>query len=248
MALHAATSRYVSEIARLVAIVHESEGEAITRAARLVARAITRGGFVRPFGTGHSHLIAEEGFFRAGGLVPVQPILEPFLMLHEGPQTSTRYERTPGLAKLVFEKHLLGPNDVLIVISNSGVNAVPVEMAKLAKDAGIPVIAVTSREYSEHTPARNPLGARLIDLADVVLDNHLPPGDALVALEETGLKMGPGSTVIGALLLHCVFIEASAIIAESGASPPVMLSANMPDAASHNEKVFAPYRQHFTRL
>jgi uncharacterized phosphosugar-binding protein len=126
----------------------------------------------------------------------------------------------------------------VIVISNSGVNAVPVEAAALAKATGATLIALTSRAYSEAIAAGRPT---LAGAADIVIDNGLPPGDALAALPGTDLKAGPGSTAIGSALLQALFAEAAARLARDGA-PPIYLSANMPGAAENNRGLIERYR------
>lgn len=195
------------------------------------------------FGTGHSHMLAEELHFRAGGPAFVVPVLDPALMLHEGAIASTARERNAGVAAQVLAPYPIAAGDVLIVVSNSGVNAVPVEAADLGRAAGATVIALTSRAYSAAAAA----GRRtLADFADVVLDNGLPPGDALAALPGTPLRAGPGSTVIGAALLNALFAEVAARLAASG-PPPIYLSANMPGAEENNRELvarFAPRNRH----
>jgi uncharacterized phosphosugar-binding protein len=195
------------------------------------------GGVTYVFGTGHSHLLALELHYRAGGPAFVVPVLDESLMLHEGAIASTARERESGAAEAAFARYTLRPRDVVIVISNSGVNAAPVEAARLARESGATVIALTSRAYSEATAKGRPT---LANEADIVIDNFLPPGDALVALPGTELKAGPGSTAIGAALLHALFAEAAARLAADG-PPPIFLSANMPGAAENNRDLVERY-------
>jgi uncharacterized phosphosugar-binding protein len=190
------------------------------------------------FGTGHSHILAEELHYRAGGPAFAVPVLEPSLMLHEGAIASTARERETGVAAGVLGRYPVGPGDVLLVISNSGVNAVPVEAARWGRAAGAVVMALTSRAYSEAAAAGRPT---LASLADIVIDNGLPAGDALVPLPGTDLRAGPGSTVIGAAILNAIFAEAAARLAREGA-PPVYLSANMPGAAENNKALVERFR------
>src|SRR5215213_5343085 len=150
----------------------------IRGAADMVARVIREDGIVHVFGTGHSHVLAEEALYRAGGLAPVNAILDPGLMLRDGALASTRLERVSGYADIVAGNYTLSPGDVLVVASNSGVNAVPVEMAMLGKRAGLTVIAISSLRYSQATAPAEAVGRRLLEVADLTLDNLGDPGDA----------------------------------------------------------------------
>ena len=193
------------------------------------------------FGSGHSHMLAEEGHYRAGGLAPVVPILASSLMLHEWSTGSSKFERTLGLAPTILARYQPTQQDVLVIISNSGVNAVPVEMALTAKQKGLTVIALTSLEYTAHAPL-SPLGKRLAEIADIVIDNQLPPGDALVEIGNGGLHSGPGSTVLGAFLLNALLTEVVWRLAAEGSMPPVYISSNMPGGAQHNQELIERYK------
>jgi uncharacterized phosphosugar-binding protein len=217
---------------RLDAIA-EQESDAIDRAAAAVVETVEAGGMVFLFGTGHSHMLAEEGHYRAGGLAAVCPVLFSSLMLHEGAVTSTKLERTSGLGPMVFARYRPTPNDILVIFSNSGVNTVPVETALAAKEIGLKVIAVIAGEYAAQVPV-GPAGKKLAEVADIVLDNHGVPGDALVTLDNSGLHVGPLSTIAGAFILNAVLTEAVWRINEKGGVPPVYISANMPGAIEHN--------------
>jgi uncharacterized phosphosugar-binding protein len=202
-----------------------------------VVAAVRADRLVYVFGTGHSHLLALDLHYRAGGPAYVVPVLDESLMLHHGAMASTERERLSGAAAQALSRYPITAGDVIIVISNSGVNAAPVEAAELAKSLGATVIALTSRAYSEAAARGRPT---LASRADLVLDNALPPGDALVALPGTGLKAGPGSTSIGAAILQALFAEAAARLAADG-EPLILLSANMPGAAENNRELIARY-------
>lgn len=206
-------------------------------AVEAVVAAVRADRLVYVFGTGHSHLLALELHYRAGGPAFVVPILEESLMLHRGAIASTARERESGAAAAAFAPYPVGPGDVVIVISNSGVNAAPLEAAEIARARGARVIALTSRAYSE-AAARG--GASLAARADIVIDNGLPAGDALVPLPGTALRAGAGSTAVGAAILQALFAEAASRLAAAGA-PPIFLSANMPGAAENNRELIARY-------
>lgn len=226
---------YMAEIARRLsdaALVDQ-----LAPAVEAVVASARGGGLSYVFGTGHSHLLALDLHYRAGGPAFAVPVLDTRLMLHDGAIASTARERETGAAADAFAPYPVGAGDVVIVISNSGVNAAPVEAARLAKERGATVIALTSRAYSEASAKGRPI---LASEADIVIDNGLPPGDAMVALPGTPLKAGPGSTAIGAALLHALFAEAAARLAALG-PPPIFLSANMPGAAESNRDLVARY-------
>jgi uncharacterized phosphosugar-binding protein len=232
----------------LLDAVASDQGPEIAAAAEAIVASLAAGGLLYLFGTGHSHMLAEEGHYRAGGLAPVVPVLAGPLMLHESAVVSTRLERTPGVGAAVLSRYGLTAADAIIIFSNSGVNAVPVEAALAAKETGATVIAVVALDYAA-TVAPGPSGRKLADIADIVIDNHGVPGDALVAIQDTGLRTGPASTISGAFILNAILTEvawrlaAAAGAAEPGpAAVPIYISANMPGALDHNAGLVACYR------
>jgi uncharacterized phosphosugar-binding protein len=230
---------YLVELAARMGRLMEANAGAIAAAADAVERAARADGLVYIFGTGHSHLLAEEAHYRAGGLALAVPVLSTPLMVHEGAVSSTTFERIPGVAATVFEHYPLGPNDVLVIPSNSGVNIATVEAAQLAKAKGATVIALTSVEYSTQVADGR---TRVMEVADIVLDNGAPPGDAVLDLPGSGLRVGPVSTSIGAALINAVFAEVAMRLQASGGEAPVYRSANMPGAKEINERLIARYR------
>lgn len=196
--------------------------EAIRRAAELVVDA--RVFWV--FGTGHSHLIAEELYGRAGGLADVRAVLEPGLMLHEGLLKSSLLERLPGLADVLLQTNDIGAGDVVLIASNSGRNAVPVEFALGARAKGAKVIALTSLAHSTAVSSRAPGGQRLFEVADVVIDNCGEPGDALIEVEGSPERTGATSTLVGALLTQALTVEIVTQLTTRGKTPNVLRSLN----------------------
>jgi uncharacterized phosphosugar-binding protein len=233
---------YLSEIRRLLDQVEATQAGPIDSAAGLIADALTGDHLWHIFGTGHAHILAEELFYRAGGLLPINPLLDSGLMLHDSALASSLFERQPGYAAVVFSKHHLEAGDVILIASNSGANAAPVEAAMLARDLGLKVIALTSLAHTKAVPPRHPSGKKLYELADVVIDNGGCVGDA--TLEVAGLpgKIEATSTVIGASLLHWLEHETVQKLFARGITPEIVISANVPGGDAHNAAGFARFR------
>lgn len=234
---------YLDEVGRLLLRVREEELDRIRDAASRVAQAITEDHLIYIFGTGHSHLLAEEAFYRAGGLLAVSPILDADLMLHENARKSTALERREGYAAVLLQSYEVGRGDVLIVVSNSGLNALPVEMAMEGRRRGAFVIAITSLNHSKSIPPRHSSGRKLYELADLVLDNFGAPGDAAIPIPGVAQRAGPTSTVIGAAILNAVMTGAAGRLAAAGVEPPLMASLNLPDSEERNRRWLERYRK-----
>ena len=237
-----ALDRYFTAATATLAEVAATQGEALEAAARLVADSVAGGGVLHLFGAGHSQLVALDAFARAGGLACVNPIVDPALAPSAGPDV-TRAERTLGQAAAVLEGEDLRPGEVVVVVSNSGVNAVPVEVALGCRDRGLHVVAVTNVEQAKATAARHPSGVRLHELAAVVVDNRCPTGDAAVALPG-GARVGPTTTVVGAAVVAALAARVAELLAERGATPPVVVSQNLDgrDATERNQQLLRAYR------
>ena len=181
--------RYLELAGDLVERLLDGEWPNIDRAADLVADSLARGGTIHAFGTGHSHVLAEELYYRAGGFVRVNPILFEGLMLHSSALLSTSLERMPGLAEALLADHPIARGDVLVVASNSGRNAVTAELAQAARAAGASVIAVTSLRHATAQEPRTQGLPRLHEVADVVIDN----GGSLATRRSTSMASRSGS-------------------------------------------------------
>ena len=182
---------YFDLVRELLDEVQRSEQDSMERAATLIADTIARGRVLHYFAAGHSHMLGEEMFYRAGGLAPVNAIMEPSLMVSNGASKSSKLECLHGLAKVVLEESGIERGDVLMVASTSGVNAVPVEMAAEASKLGACVIGITSISASKATPLRNGSGRRLFELVDIVIDTHVPYGDAAIQVEGVAQRIAP---------------------------------------------------------
>ena len=233
---------YHQAVMRLIDAIVRSQAKSLERAAQVLFASLRADGVFHVFGSGHSHALAEETYHRAGGLVPVNAIQEVFLTPLTPPRVSGQLERVSGLAKIILDDHDLRPGEVLLVISNSGINTVPVEVALEGKSRGLTVIALTSLRHSRGVPSRHPGGRRLFEIADIVLDNCGEPGDAAVRYEGFDGMVGPTSFLAGAYLINSLVCRVVELFVEQGLTPPVYLSANVPGGDEHNRKLEARYR------
>ncbi len=223
--------------------IRSLELPAISRAADALAEAIAAGGLIYVFGCGHSAALSMDLFYRAGGLMLVDAIFDGRIMLDHRPVTETsEWERREGWIAEVFASSGARAGDAMIVFSTSGRNGAPVDMALAAKAAGLTVIAVTSRAYAQAAPSLHSSGKRLHEIADIVIDNHVPPGDASLSLPGVERKVGPTSTALGSAVAQALMVETMARLVERGQTPPVYESANLPGGAERNEAVLARYR------
>ena len=232
------TEQFFSFAMGLLQTVIQESGDVIYRAAEAVAEAIEKDRDVLLYGSGHSALIARDAAGRAGGLIPVMAI-------HDSAEGDA--ERIEGVAQAIITRYELRSGSVIIIISNSGINAVPVEMAMLCKEAGLTVIAITSLAHSQAVASRHSSGKKLYDLADIVIDNHGVRGDAAIELPGGTIKSGATSTLIGAAILQSMTVQAAALLAERGLEPPVFVSANVPEGDAHNREMIARYRSRLVR-
>ena len=226
--------QYLARLQDMLTRAVNDQQAAIQTAAEWIAASLQSGGLLHVFGTGHSHLMVEELYGRAGGLTPVNAILIPSLMLHEDMTQSTLLEREAGLAQEVLRGQPLRPGDVMLVISNSGRNGLSVEVARLARAQGLKVIALSAVEYSATLASRHPDGLHLYEAADLALSNLGQAGDACLELPGSGLRSGATSTVIGAAVLNAVVLEVINQFVSAGSAPPVFISANIGAMDDHS--------------
>ena len=241
--------RYLELAIAKLAEVRAAEGEKLDLAADKLAEALAGGGMIYVFGCGHSAMLAMDVFYRAGGLMLVQPIFSDKVILNRVPVTETTdWERREGWAPELFAESGAKAGDVVIVLSTSGRNGAPVDMALTAKAAGLYVIAVTSPAYANVAPSRHSSGKRLHEVADLVLDNHVEPGDAAVELPGLAQRVGPVSTVVGSAMLQAIIVQTVANLQARGETPPVFVSSNIPGGQEHNEEVLVKYRDRIRYL
>lgn len=232
----------------------ETQAAAIETASQWCAEAIASDGLVHLFGTGHSRIPVEEMFPRYGSYPGFHPMVELSMTFHtqvvgaNGQRQAMFIERTPGLADVILDNFVFGPRDVMMVFSASGVTAVPVEMARGARARGMRVIAVTSVTQSMAVEPEPAAGARLLEVADLVIDLCTPHADALCTVAGLDTPVGPGSTVAAVAIVNSIKVRTAELLVERGAMPPV-ISRSTAVGADRSRRLFeAAYREHARRL
>lgn len=232
---------YFENLNKTLLTAQKTQADKVEAAAQICADALASDGYLYTFGTGHSHLLAEEIFYRAGGLVRIFPLEDDALMLHTGASRSSQFERVAGFASILLTSSPAKAGDVMFVFSNSGRNTMPVEMALKARELGLKTICITSFAHAATVSSRHESGKKLGEVCDVSLDNCGSPGDACVALGEQ--LMGPTSTVVGAALLQAIVCRAAEILQERGITPEIFASANIDGGDRKNAAYLAKYKE-----
>ena len=235
-----AIQAYFHNLQGLLDRVLATQGPALESAAQHIAACLRAGGMTYTFGTGHGHLLALEIFYRAGGLAPVCPILDPALMLHVSAAGSTQQERDPAWAPRLLARYPIGRGDVLIAISNSGRNAAPVLLAQAARERGAYVIALTSLAHSQAVSPRNSAGLRLFEAADLTLDNGGVLGDAALTMAD-GSQVGPTSTAVGAAMLQAIVCRVKELSLAEGFEADFFRSSNVDGGDAWNAALLEKY-------
>lgn len=233
--------KYLEYVAEILNKTIDTQEEALENAAEIVSKSCENGGRFYVFGSGHSHMVAEEIYIRAGGLAYVRAILSPELMLHEMPNKSTWLERLDGYSEALLKLYKVDEKDTIMIVSNSGRNSVPVEMALGAKALGAKVIAMTSMEHSTQTTSRHKSGKKLYEIADVVLDNGAKKGDAAFYIEGLETPTGPTSDAIGIALAQALIASTIDKLVRAGHDAPVFKSSNVDGTDDYNNKLFDMY-------
>jgi len=236
---------YFSRANELLARAWNENGAVIAQVAPIIGRSIAEGGVVHTFGSGHSELVSREIIGRAGGLVCVTGIIDP---------TGGFVENLPGygtrLAERYDRQYELRAGETLIVISNSGKNGSPIDVAIYAKGRGLTVVALTCLAMSRVTPSQHPGGRRLFECADYVLDNGGVPGDAIVQVggsPAAPVNAGPTSTLIGCSVLNWLMLSVMDWLKANGHPLPVLQSQNLPGAIEHNRALARKYQGRLSR-
>ena len=231
---------YLRRIYDVIEDVLQTQGRAIETAASWMADAIAERGIVHLFGSGHSHMIAEEVFHRSGSLLPLNPMLDANLTLF-GSVNATLLERTPGYGAVIVGSHDIRSGEVVIVASNSGVNPVPIEVVLESRKRGARTIAITSDEQYRDAPPRHESGKRLAEVADLTIDTRVPRGDAIVRIPGVETPAGGASTVVGIAIINAVVVETAAKLQERGIRPPLIPTMNLPGGDEEMETLVAEW-------
>ncbi|WP_151774581.1 SIS domain-containing protein [Streptomyces abyssomicinicus] len=237
--------RYFDAAQDLLRRVREEETAAITAAGELIADTVTGGGRLFAFGAGHSSLAAQDVVYRAGGLALMNLLSVPGLTgVDVRPATlGSALERVEGLATTVLDVSALRAGDLLVVISLSGRNALPVEMASVARGRGVRVVGVTSVAYARQTSPGHASGTFLKDHCDVVIDSKIAVGDAELTLDGAGAPFASASTVVTSAIMQAVMATAAGELTERGVEPPLLRSGNVDGGRDWNDAVFERYRE-----
>ena len=234
-------TRYIEYLQSKIQEVLDEEMPDIEKAAQLMTESCLKGGRIYVFGTGHSHMIAEEMYIRAGGLALVHAILPPEVMLSSMATKSTMIERLEGYAPILVDLYNIDEKDTLMMVSNSGRNAVSVEMCLAAKARGASVVALTSMKHSSACTSRHSSGKRMFEVADVVIDNHAEKGDAGLWIDGLNLPIGGVSDAIGVAIAQVLNTEVIERMVKAGVEPPVFCSSNVDGGDEKNAHLYETY-------
>ncbi|MBT3901719.1 MAG: sugar isomerase domain-containing protein [Pelagibacteraceae bacterium] len=230
--------KYQNEIFNLLDKITLNQKKIFTKVAKEFYQTYKKNGMVYIFGTGHSHMLAEEGHFRAGGFAPICPILNSSLMLHENTIFSSVLERREGIASNLIKKYNIKSKDILVIFTNSGVNQAPLEAAHFAKNLKCKTVGISSESYSK-IAKKSKYKKRLSEVVNYHIDNYGPPGDALIKIKNK-YNVSPFSTIAGSFILNSIISEV-AELAKNDRPFPFYISGNMPNAEKHNQKLMKIY-------
>jgi uncharacterized phosphosugar-binding protein len=244
---------YLEKCRGLIAAV-EVQLPAVRQAADWFARTISSGRMVHVFGSGHSRIMVEEMWPRYGSFPGFNPIVELSLTFHNlvvgacGQRQAMFLENVSGLAERILRNFDLSPQDSALIVSSSGCNLVPIEMAEQFQRRGVNVVSIISRRHSEATPSKHPQGKKLQDFSDLTLDTGAPPGDAMVKIEGLETPVSPGSTVGGAMLVNCIKAEVAERLTRGGQPPKVLTGSAVVGSQKTTDLFEAAYDEHARRL
>jgi len=240
-----AWENYFSIMSEVIDKIRKTQADNIMEAAEILADTTQKGGIIYGFGTGHSHLVCDDAFWRAATPANYCALLEPSATGNQEITKSYYIENTYGIGKLIVDYHRITANDCMIIISNSGNNIAPVDAALRAKEKGIPVIAITAVEYSDFLKTKHKDGVKLKDVADVVLDNCSLIGDAAVKIDGFEMKVGSTSTIPNVFLQNAILTQMVELLVQRGIEPDVYYNGHMAfmneDCADHNDRLVDKY-------
>lgn len=219
-----------------------SEQKNIEEAAKACAEAIMKKRLIHVFGCGHSQMFAMEVFYRAGGLVPVNALLVPHLAIFPHAKLSTFQERIEGFSQEYLELQNTSADDVMIIVSISGRNAAVIDMAIAAKEKGMKVIALMSRQFSDKVSSRHSSGKKLNDFADIIIDIKCVEGDACLSIDGLPVRFSGTSTILGMTVMNSIMARCIEICVNKGYNPPIYVSSNLDEGDDINKKHIENYK------
>ncbi len=226
----------------------ETQGKNIEIAAEAMANTIAKDGLIHVFGCGHSQMFAQEMFYRAGGLVPVNALLIPHLSLNPVAKLSTLLERTEGFVETYLDLEYTTSNDTMIIVSISGRNGAVVDMALAAKKKNMTVIALTSEKFSLQVPSRHSSNKRLMDVADIVIDINCEFGDAALSMEGLEHKFVGTSTILGMMVIEGMVAQTIENLVKANIHPPIWVSSNTEEGDEINKVHINNYKDKISCL
>ena len=232
--------KYQKEINKNIKNIVINQKKKLIQLSKLFYKVYQNDGMIYIFGTGHSHMLAEEGHFRAGGFAPICPILNSSLMLHENTILSSSLERTKGIATEILKSYNIKSKDVLVIFTNSGVNQAPLEAAYFANKINCKSVGISSKQYSK-IAKKSKYNKELFEVVDFHIDNYGPPGDALIQIQNK-YSTSPFSTISGSFILNAILSEV-AELAKNEDPFPFYISGNMPNAEKHNLQLMKKYKK-----
>lgn len=221
--------------------IQNNEGSKISEAASIMANTLKNDGLIYVFGSGHSQMFCLEMFYRAGGLVPVYPMLQASVAMYTGTITS-EYERLENIGDKVFDKSGMTAKDTLIIISHSGRNSMPIDLAMAAYNAGVKIITIVSKQFMNGITSRHKSGKFVKDFASVVIDNHCILGDATIQIPGMPSKVAGSSSILSISILESLVAETVSLCAKDNFYPPVWVSGNVDHGDKLNKENYLNYR------
>jgi len=248
---------FILEMQKVIDLIRQHETETTIKAAEACANSIAAGRAVLMFCAGHSALPPQEAFPRIGSIVGFVQITEPelgfngFVTGKGGQKQMSFLEQTSGFAEVILSNYELTPQDTLIVFSHSGINALPVEICDLANQSSLTTISVSSTAHSLANQPKNPLGKRLMEIADIHIDTHVPEGDTLVTIDED-VRTGGGSTIAGMIIMNSIVVETVRFLHQRGVPfhiyPSHNVSQNVEEVHRIEKEMFQTYKQLIAKL
>lgn len=247
------TAEYIQRSRDILTTI-EAQSGAIQQAAHWFSQTILAGRMVHLFGSGHSRIMVEEMWPRYGSFPGFNPIVELSLSFHNlvvganGQRQAMFLENVPGLADRILRNYDLSDLDSALVISSSGSNVVPIEMAELFQRQGVKVVALVTKEHADKSTSKRTDGKKLSDFADLILDTGAPVGDAMLTVPGLDTPVAPGSTLGGVVLVNCIKAEVARLLTEAGQPPRVLSAANVVGAERAVTLFESAYDEHAHRL